>query len=210
MNTEQNKFFMDLIVDRNFLGAAQYLKELSLDGAERSALMAKVIDALVTALDSARINNDRERTVYLRSLLAWLLRDYPGLASMYREQVRIATGNDAVLPDLLRGIRNAGDVFTGRKTVQEGVHDASEPLENLGGQAGELLKEGLNQIGEFFAGFSRQRDKTDESAESGESDESGNGDEGTADSGDSEDQPGVEVKIENADDPLPHDIHKTD
>lgn len=204
MNTEQNKFFIDLIADRNFLGAAQYLKEFSLDGGERSALMAKVIDALVTALDSARSNNDRERAVYLRSLLAWLLRDYPGLAAMYREQVRIATGNDAVLPDLLRGIRNAGDVFTGRKTVQEGVHDASEPLENLGGQAGELLKEGLNQIGEFFAGFSRPRDKTDES---------GNGDEGAANSEDREDredQPGVEVKIENADDPLPHDIHKTD
>ena len=162
MTKEQSGFLSKLIGDKNYLGAVQYVKELSLDKSEHSARIGKIISSVVDDLDSARSNNNRERTVYLRSVLSWILRDYPGLASIYREQLRISSGNTDVLPELARGVRNVGDVLSGKKTIQEGVDDASEPLENIAGQAGELFKDGLNRVGEFLSGFSREDSSTEE------------------------------------------------
>ena len=212
MTEEQNKFLAGLIADSNYLGAAQYLKNLSLDSPERSAIMGKVISAVVDDLSLARGKGNRERTVYLRSVLSWLLRDYPGLASMYREQLRIASGNTDVLPELARGVRNLGDVFSGKKTVQEGMDDASEPLETIAEQAGELFKDGLNQIGEFFVGFGRKNSRDPET--NGYGDSAANaGDHSSATDNTNDDNSSdetIEVKIENADDPLPHEIHDAD
>ncbi|MGI9257152.1 MAG: hypothetical protein ACR2PY_09495 [Salinispira sp.] len=159
MNTEHYDVFENLLSSRNYIGAAQYLKELLseeiLKKADYSAHTGRIVEAVVGDLDSARSDANRERTVYLRSILSWLLKDYPNLSSIYREQLRNASGSADIFPEMVRGIRNVEDIISGRKTVREGIEDASEPLDNLSKQAGELFMEGLNKAGKFFAGLDR-------------------------------------------------------
>jgi hypothetical protein len=199
MKSEDKEFYDELIEDGNYLGAAQFLREIDLPRARRSAYTGKIVQAVIRDLGSARSKNDREKVVYLRSVLAWLLKEYPGLASIYREQLRLATGGRDVLPEFARGVRNMGDVLSGKKTVQEGMEDAAEPLESFTDQAGNFIRDGLNQVGEFFAGLNRGFD----------SDETGPAGERKAADAEEPVQP-VDIKIEDADDPLPHDIHDAD
>ncbi len=201
MNSEEKAFFSELISDGNYLGAAQYLREISLPKAQRSAHMGKVVQAVIQDLGAARSRSDRERVVFLRSVLAWLLKEYPGLGSLYREQLRLASGGTDVLPELARGVRNMGDVLSGKKTVQEGMEDAAEPLESLADQAGNFIRDGLNQVGDFFANLNRDPQS---SAGSGGDKKSAPGTE------DEEESQPVDITIEDADDPLPNDIHDAD
>jgi hypothetical protein len=198
MNTDDKAFFEELLAEGNYLGAAEFLKNIDLPRARRAAHTGKIVQAVIRELGSARTRNDRERVVFLRSVLAWLLKEYPGLASLYREQLRLATGGSDVLPELARGVRNVGDVLSGKKSVQEGMEDASEPLESLADQAGNFIRDGLNQMGEFFAGLNRGFDEKPEAGAQASDEDSGEDDEPA--------QP-VDIKIEDADDPLPHDIH---
>ena len=195
ITASQVDFLRDLVADKNYLGAAQYLKELPLEAAERSAKMGTIITAVVD--DLASHGNNRERTMYNRSVLSWLLRDYPGLATLYREQLRLTSGDTGVLPELTRGFRNMGDVLSGKKTVVEGVQDAAEPLGDIAGQAESSLQDGLNRIATFFAGFSRKDEQDDHNTES-------------KDGVSTEDGESIVVNIENADDPLPHKLHEAD
>lgn len=201
MTVEQKDLLSELLNDKNFLGAAQYLRELDLEKAERSARMGGVVSHVIQDLGRARSGGDRERVVYLRSVLAWLLKEYPGLAPIYREQLRIATGGGDVFPEFARGMRNMQDVFTGKKTVQEGMEDAAEPMESFAEQAGEFIKDGLNQFGSFFSRMNQNmnRDRSENGEHAKDSGTSGDREEDEA-------RP-VDINIEDADDPLPHDIH---
>lgn len=212
MTVEQKDLLSELLNDKNFLGAAQYLRELELEKAERSARMGAVVSAVIQDLGRARSGGDRERVVYLRSVLAWLLKEYPGLASIYREQLRIATGSGDIFPEFARGVRNMQDVFSGKKTVQEGMEDAAEPMEGFAEQAGEFIKDGLNQFGSFFSKMNENMNREGSSRNSGTK----NGTSQTAEdsksswNGDDEESRPVDINIEDADDPLPHDIHDAD
>lgn len=204
MTEEQKQFLFELVDEQNYLGAAQYLRETETDKSMRSARMGTVVEAVIRDLDKARSRSDRERVVYLRSVLAWLLKEFPGLASIYREQLRVASGGNDVLPDLARGFRNVNDVLSGKKTVQEGVEDASEPLEGLADQAGKLFTDGLNQLGDFFSKMNggspadeSKKEKPGQSASKTKEAEGSAQDPSTP----------VDIVIEDADDPLPHDIH---
>ncbi|MFW5716172.1 MAG: hypothetical protein ACOC0E_01865 [Spirochaetota bacterium] len=158
-----------LIADRNYLGAQLYLKEAELEKDERDELLGALATALVDELSRTR-RDDRERLVYLRSVLAWVLREVPGLGSLYREQLRSATGGGDMLSDLTRGLRNLGDVASGRKSVGEGFNDAADDARRnfedatermRSGESGARVNEfftaaekgirqGLDQLGEFF------------------------------------------------------------
>ena len=158
-----------LIGERNHVGAYLSLKEAELERAEHVELVGAIATAIVEELSKTR-RDDRERVYYLRSLLAWLFRDVPGLSSLYREQVREAKGGQDLLGDLFRGVRNVGDVASGRKSVSDGFQDAAEDAKrnvedaadavrgsDTGARIGEFLnsaekgiKDGLDQLGSFF------------------------------------------------------------
>jgi len=158
-----------LIEQSNHLGASLYLKEAELDRSEYVELVGVLAGAVVEELSRAR-RDDRERIHYLRSILAWILRDVPGLGPLYREQLRDARGGGGFLESLTRGIRNAGDVTSGRKSVSEGLQDAAEDVRrnfdnvsesvNSGeaesrlneflGSAESNIRQGLDQLGDLF------------------------------------------------------------
>ena len=171
-----------LIEDSNHLGAYLYLKDAELDRGEYVELVGLLAGAVVDELSSTR-RDDRERIYYLRSILAWILRDVPGLGSLYREQLRETRSGGGFLGSLTRGIRNAGDVTSGKKSVSEGFEDAAEDVrrnfENVSdtvnsgeaesrlneflGSAETGIRQGLDQLGELFRNLNERpgKDSTD-------------------------------------------------
>jgi hypothetical protein len=158
-----------LISERNYVGAYLYLKEAELERAEYLELVGSLTAAIIDELSKTR-RDDRERIYYLRSVLAWIFRDVPGLSSLYREQIRSAKGGSDLLEGLFRGVKNVGDVASGRKTMSDGIQDAAEDARrnvedaadavrgsDAGARIGEFLssaergiKTGIEQLGAFF------------------------------------------------------------
>lgn len=160
-----------LIAECNYVGAYLSAKDDSFDALEQKELVGAIAASVVDELSKTR-RDDRERVLYLRSVLAWVFRDVPGLSALYREQLREARGGGGgdFLGPLVRGMQNVGDVATGRKSVQEGLQDAAdearrgveETAESLrssepGAKAAEFLsfaeqriRQGLDQLGAFF------------------------------------------------------------
>lgn len=173
-----------LIEESNHLGAHLYLKDAELERGEYVELVGVLAGAVVEELSRTR-RDDRERLHYLRSILAWILRDVPGLGSIYREQLRESRGGGGLLSSVTRGIRNAGDVTAGRKSVSEGFEDAAEDVRRnfesaadavKSGEAGSQLNEflssaetgirqGLDQLGEFFKTMNEQSGSSDAAGE---------------------------------------------
>ncbi len=164
-----------LISDRNYLGAQLYLREADLERDERNELLGMLATAVVDELSRTR-RDDRERIVYLRSVLAWILREVPGLGSMYREQLRGAGGGGDALWQLTRGLRTFGDVAAGRTSfsdaAEEARHDFEDATERLrSGESAEQvndflssaekgIREGLDQLGAFFRAMNEERERS--------------------------------------------------
>jgi hypothetical protein len=182
-----------LIGERNFLGAYLYLKDADLERDEFVELVGLVAGSVVDELSRTR-REDRERVYFLRSILAWILRDVPGLGSLYREQLREGRGGTDWLSSVGRGFRNARDVASGKKSVSEGIGEAAEDARRgfedatdawKSGEAGSRLTEflgnaeagirqGLDQFGEFLRTLNEQSapgdGETGDAAEEGATD----------------------------------------
>lgn len=176
-----------LITERNYLGAYLYLKETELEREEFVELVGLLAGAVVDELSRTR-REDRERIYFLRSILAWILRDVPGLGSLYREQLRESRGGSDWLGSVSRGFRNARDMASGSKSMSEGFQDAAdEAKKNLedaaeavkSGEAGARLSEflgsteagirqGLDQLSAFFRTLNEQSAAGDEAGARGE------------------------------------------
>lgn len=162
MNDKQQEFFEELLASRNYLGAYHYLKELDSPGPERAAFVGILAQAIADDLASQARTN-KEKIVFLRTVLSYVLKDFPGLASLYREQLRMAQGGGDPFAEVLRGVRNLGDVASGRKSLEEGFEDAAEDfkerveqdlgksLNTLGKEAQKSIKAGIESIGAFFS-----------------------------------------------------------
>lgn len=173
-----------LIEGSNHLGAYLYLKDADLERGEYTELVGVLAGAVVEELSRTR-RDDRERIYYLRSILAWILRDVPGLGSLYREQLRDSRTGGGLLNSLTRGLQNAGDISSGRKSVSEGLQDAADDIrrnfENAaeaaksgeaGSQVNEFLssaetgiRQGLDQLGEFFRTMNENSTNADRTAD---------------------------------------------
>jgi len=164
-----------LIADRNYLGAQLFLKETELEVEERNELLGVLATAVVEELSRTR-RDDRERLVYLRSLLAWILREVPGLGSLYREQLRQSAGRGDLISEFSRGLRNLSDVASGRKDVDEGVSEAAEDarrgfedaaerfragesaegVDEFMSAAEKGVRQGMDQLGAFFRALNEE------------------------------------------------------
>ena len=165
--TDSNEHYEDtrarvkrLIREQNYV-AAQTVANAYPDPDHRAELAGMVIEAIASELSQNRL--PRERAVYLRSLLVWVFRDFPGLASIYREQVRIAAGQSTGF-DWLEGVRNMSDVASGRKSFEAGVEDTVESVrrnvENADevrdffSEAGKNISGALDEFGKVFRSMS--------------------------------------------------------
>ena len=145
-----------LLRERNYVGAYSVVRAMS-NPDDRAEYAGLVAEALAQELSTPRLA--RERAVYIRSLLVWVFRDFPGLSALYREQLRIAAGRSTGF-DVLEGVRNIQDIATGRKTFEEGVGDtvesvrqgveSNEGVREFFDRAGENVKDAIDQFGRMF------------------------------------------------------------
>jgi hypothetical protein len=166
-----------LIHESNYVGAYLYLKDVELEKDDRYELVGMLATAVADEISQTR-RDDKERIYFLRSVLAWILRDVPGLSALYREQLREQHGGNDLLSAVSRGMRNIGDMATGRKRVSEGIQDAADEAKRglddaaqsiRSGEAKERLndflssaeggiRKGLDQLGEFFRELNEQQE----------------------------------------------------
>ena len=99
--------------EKNYLAACLYLKNEELPDESRYELTGEVAKYVVEDLASER---NKEKILYLRSVLVWLFKDIPGLASVYREQLRLASGGPNLMRDFVRGVRNFSEFGSGAET----------------------------------------------------------------------------------------------
>lgn len=146
--------FTRLIRDGNFLGAGMLLRQRSLTEEEPAERAGELAGAIVDELTRLDRREDRERILYLRSIMAWLFRDIPGLSALYREQLSAAEGaGTGPMADIYRNVRTFADVATGRKKFSEGAEETAENLRHSFEDAAESFSSG--RAGQSFDEFAR-------------------------------------------------------
>lgn len=206
---EHRAEFEQLIADKNFLGAWVMLKESRIRKNQEARYVGSLANSLVEEITLARKSDDRERVAYLRSLLAYVLKDFPGLASLYREQIK---GSGALVPDGIQDVwQEFNDILAGRKGLDEAfkqrVEEARARVERDSGLDG-FIKEAQQGISKGFEGFKSFVDglfaAAPDSAQKSTTEAEVPKD--SAASGASGEKQSIKVKVEDADAPLPHDI----
>ena len=157
-----------LISAGDYLSAYLSIRE---EKALQQVYIGRIVNAVVDELSQQTSRGNRERLYYLRSLLLWIFRDVPGLAPIYRSQLReglFAEGS----PDLLRLLRNLGgsvgrnvprspeEAAEGvKQTVDDVVDDiksgnADRRMKDIFGLAEEGLRTGMKGVADFFDAIS--------------------------------------------------------
>ncbi len=160
----------NMIAERNYVAAYLAIKDSGLSDVERHEYTGTLVTKIVDELGDCSRRNERERVTYLRSLLAWIFRDVPGLSSLYREQLRLANTRGDLASDVYQGFKNFNEIASGRKGVSEGIEETVDQVrrnledaaDNLrAGDAGESvrsfvsaaetgIRDGLTQMGRIF------------------------------------------------------------
>lgn len=165
-----------MIDDQNYVAAYMTVKQSGLSDLDQTEYTGKIASTIVDELGRCSRREERERAIYLRSILAWIFRDVPGLSSLYREQIRLVHSRGDFATDMYEGFKTINDVASGRKGFSEGMEDTvdkvrrsiedaaenfrsgdpSEGVRNFVSAAEHGLRDGLNQMGRFFEGLNQQ------------------------------------------------------
>lgn len=212
--------FASLLAEGNHLGAWVLIKQSGLDRTEEGILIGQLANGLISMIADARGHDNKEKQAYLRSLLSYMLKDWPGLASLYREQVRQAL--PSFVPENLQDLwQEFSDVMSGRKTLDESMRQRMEeagqkarefgvdmdPLKDFARDAEREFRRGAEEVRDFLKNVfqggmgAKNRDTDARGFEENQNDSS-------ATDQTSADEPSIKVKIQDADDPLPKDIHQ--
>jgi hypothetical protein len=201
MNTKNETFFMTMMKNKNYLGAYEALKGFDIPKSERSAYAGEILQATIEDL-AISAKHSKEKTIYLRSVVTYISREFPGLANVYREQLRFAFGKDDLFTEIFKGAKNVSDVATGKKTFEEGVDQAKDDLQSgfesmfgtsvdsLTKDAEKFISQGLEQLSSLF-GPSKPTNTPDQPQQE-------------------QDEPIQPIIIENEDDPIPGPMKSLD
>lgn len=153
-----------MIGEKNYIGAYALAREQEGYKQEYAGIIAQ---AVITELSSLPARGNRERVYYLRSILLWIFRDFPGLSAMYRAQLREGMFSDSS-PDVLKMLlniasastrtvpRSADEAAEGVKETFDGVMDdiksgrADEKMRGFMEAAGEGLAAGIRGMSDFL------------------------------------------------------------
>lgn len=175
-----------MVEKRNYVGAYMAVKQSALAELDRTEIVGEMVSAIVDELSSVTRRQERERAIYLRSILAWIFRDFPGLSSLYREQVRLVHNRGDIASDMYQGFKNINDVASGRKAVSEGIEetvdqvrqnledaaesfragDTSESFHSFVSAAETGIRDSLTQMGRLFEGLNSDRSANRDSTRS--------------------------------------------
>lgn len=160
MTQEELKGYIEAAIDDgNYLSAYMTLqREKQKDGAlgeqEVIDFTGRIVERIIDDLSRLPKRENRERIVYLRSLLVWIFKDVPGLSGVYREQLRILTGQTGPIADLLKtlNLRGVSNITGNEDAVADEVEDVVDTIkQNLEDVAEKVRTGDVNeQVRDFF------------------------------------------------------------
>lgn len=153
----------------NYVAACLFIKNETLPNDVSYEITGEIAKHVVEKL---AVEKNKEKILYLRSILVWLFKDVPGLASVYREQLRLASGGPNFTREFMKGVRDFADIATGggSEAFGEKVEEASENLKpeaiqekvkDFFADAGLDVDEGIQKARDFFETISGQRPRND-------------------------------------------------
>jgi hypothetical protein len=134
----------------NYLGAYSGI-DLVEDELEKRELVGELVETMVIDLENQTMGKNKERVYYLRSLLLYIFRDYPGLSGIYRLQLRSDEKSD--LFGLFRGLGDAAKRTGEAMDVPNSVEDAVEALKRNVNEFADDVKSGQfnEKVKDFFS-----------------------------------------------------------
>jgi len=82
--------------------------------------------------------SNTEKIVYLRTMLQYCFREFPGLSALYKEQLRLVHGKDDPIQEVLRNVQNVSDFASGTSQVQD--------------EAEKVFRQGIDTLGSLLRG----------------------------------------------------------
>ncbi len=203
--TFDREYYSELLEERNVVAALRYLQRTDLSSTQRDRELGRLVNMTLAETAVAAERGERDRAVFWRALLSWVLREAPPLSSLYREQLRVEFAAFGHVQDAMGSMfgQRAGDrveraVTEARSRFEDAARafdsgDTEAALRTVFEQVEHGLREGLREFQNAFAGESNR--------ESGGHRRSRTTDEepGTAADDGEHDGPVHEVKIEGED-----------
>ncbi|HUX14591.1 MAG TPA: hypothetical protein VMW87_16300 [Spirochaetia bacterium] len=149
--------FERLVSERNYIAAYQYIRMIRPAEPVYSEYAGTLVGAVIEELGRVNKREQPDRVVYLRSILAWIFRDIPGLSSLYREQLRGTGGTGDPVSEVYRGVRNFNDMASGRKSFSEGFEDAFQQIRDNVERTAEQIRERYSEFSKPSDGGNRGR-----------------------------------------------------
>jgi hypothetical protein len=161
-----------LLAEANYVAVGMMIRASEAPDRMRYEALGLAVDSVVSALETEK---QRERIVYLRTMLSWFFREAPGLSSLYREQLRLIHGRSG-WQDLSNIARFFTDLSSGGSSSEsfeerassakefterfkEKSEDVQEQVKDFFTQSGIDLDEGLRRAGDFFETISGGKPK---------------------------------------------------
>ena len=155
--------------EQNYVAACLFIKNEAVPDDGKYEITGEIAKHVV---DNLAVEKNKEKILYLRSILVWLFKDVPGLAAVYREQLRLASDSPNIVRDFMRGVRTFSDATGGTESFGEKVEEATENLKpdviqekvkDFFNDAGLDVDEGIKKARDFFETLSgRQPDSSAE------------------------------------------------
>lgn len=167
--------FNEYLNEENYIAAYSNLKESGLSRRDRNELAGLMVRDIINDLEALPPKGHNEKKTFLRSMLLWIFRDYPGLAMLYKGQIR-SSSPDKSLFGLLNDLsdpekakeRVAVEMENLADNVKQGLEDTADDLKSgrtqekvkdFIDQAEANVREGIRNIAEIFDSINKQSKK---------------------------------------------------
>ena len=170
--------FIQYLNEENYIAAYSNLRESKYSKMERNELAGILVNDLIKELDAIPTRGKSEKRTMLRSMLLWVFRDYPGLAQLYKNQLR---SNDSDQRNLLTFLSDMRDPDKARERVGEEVDNlfdnvkqnlddtaddiktgrAQDKMKDFIDQAEHNIRDGIRNLADIFESVTKNKDDSD-------------------------------------------------
>lgn len=163
-----------LLAEKNYVAAGMLVRESEAPEKVRNESLGLAVTAVMDVLADEK---NRERIVYLRTMLSWYFREVPELSRLYREQLRIIHGRSTPWQDISKIMQFFRDLGAGTQPGEppkSGAEQAKEftdkfkekgeefqdQVKDFFAQSGIDLDEGMKRANDFFENLSGKKKST--------------------------------------------------
>ena len=168
--------FLKYLDEENYIAAYSNLRESGLNKMDRNELAGLYVKDILEKMDALPVRGASEKKAALRSFLLWVFRDYPGLANLYKGQLR---GHLSDRKNFISFIGDMKDPDTAKERIGEEVNNffdgvkqnlddsaddikngrAQDKVKDFIDQAESNVKEGLKNIADIFDSVINKKNK---------------------------------------------------